>query len=94
MAALRELIPESKVLYQVTDTHLDKIISEMKKSFHDEVQKLKVETREEPMTKSKTAKYLSCSPSNVDKKWKHLGHKVNGTWFWLESELKDYIKKS
>jgi hypothetical protein len=73
---------------------LDKIISEMKKSFHDEVQKLKVETREQPMTRKETAKYLKCGQTTLTKHWQHLKHVTEGgTPYWWASEIEKYIKE-
>lgn len=72
---------------------LDKIISSLTETLRTELSKVKEEVHEGPMTKQKTAEYLHCSESTVDRKWCHLRHMVNGTPYWLRSEIDDYIKK-
>lgn len=72
---------------------LDKIISDLSKALREELSKTRSEVENGPMTKEKTAEYLHCSESTVNRKWRHLRHMVNGTPYWLRSEIDDYIKK-
>jgi DNA-binding CsgD family transcriptional regulator len=71
---------------------LDKIISDLSKTLREELTKVRSEVVEAPMTAKETAKFLKCHVNTVYSNWTHLRHVVNGTPYWLASELLQHIK--
>lgn len=78
---------------------LDRIIAELKETVREEIAKLKEERRDKRLNMKEAAKFMNMSQSTLAKKLKSgdfplkLRHVVGSSKYFLESELRTYLKQ-
>ena len=77
----------------------DRLISEMKMTFMDELKRAKAEVVERPLTRIEAAQHLSIKPGTLDKRIKtgiipvQYVHYNGGTPYFFASELNKLLKE-
>jgi hypothetical protein len=84
----------------LTPNDFDRFTDSMKEHLLNIAKEIKGSVIEEPMLKDKAAKYLQITPRTLDRRIKNriippeYIHKVDGTIYFLPSELHQFVKGS
>lgn len=91
------MLPAS-VLYQISSSDLDRLMSEYKRTVIDELSRKKV--IEKPMTREEIAAYMRIDPTTLDRRFKSgklphtLRHHNGGTLYFFASEFEEFLKSN